>query len=179
MARKRRPVFKKRSVEKTTLLIVGEGPDDQAFIKHMNQELQSSAANRRAASIKKESGGSPGNIITNAARKYRDQGFDRRILVMDSDLPIEPASLKKAKGYGYEIILWKPQCLEGTLLDVLDERVGKHETSQQLKKRLYQKYPRLEKAHTEQDAYSPIFTRPVLMATKNGSAAEVRSVLIG
>lgn len=176
MARKPRRVVRNRSAVKTTLLIVGEGPDDQAFIKHMNQTLRSEISDQRAT-IQKESGGSPGNIIANAARKYSHQDFDRRIFVMDSDLPIEPASRKKAEDSGYEIILWKPQCLEGVLLDLLDERVGDHETSQQLKKRLYRQYPKLEKYHTEPKAYAEIFPKPVLVSAKNDSVVALHSVL--
>ncbi|AMQ89118.1 hypothetical protein [Marinobacter sp. LQ44] len=59
----------------------------------------------------KQSGGSPGNIITNAARKYGHLPFDQRFFVLDSDIPISQQDHDKAKKHGYHIILWSPICL--------------------------------------------------------------------
>ncbi|WP_156510001.1 hypothetical protein [Marinobacter sp. LQ44] len=44
MARKRTQRNQHRQASRTTLLIVGEGPDDQAFIKHMNQQFRADNA---------------------------------------------------------------------------------------------------------------------------------------
>lgn len=164
---------KHKVVRKTTLLVIGEGADDQAFISHM-KGLYCPRGCGRAAKIEAGDGGSPGNIITTAIRTFRSVDYDRRFLVLDSDIPPTAAEAKQAHRAGYEIILWSPQCLEGALLEVLGERVGGHETSQMLKGRLH---PRLAGSHTEATAYAPFFPKPVLDAAVNRSVSVVRSLL--
>ncbi|MGR7921488.1 hypothetical protein ACU6RQ_10315 [Zobellella denitrificans] len=84
------------------------------------------------------------------------------------------AERRKAEQAGYDIILWRPQCLEGALLEVLGERIGAHENSQQLKQRLH---PRLADRHTEPAAYAELFPRPVLEKTTNESVCSLRHYL--
>lgn len=174
MSRKRAKHSRTRHIQKTTLLIVGEGPDDQAFIKHMNRQFRAEAAGIKPA-IEKQSGGSPGNIITNATRKYEHQDYDRRFIVLDSDIPISQQDYDKARKHGCGIILWKPTCLEGALLDVLRESVDEFETGQQLKNRLH---PRLAAHHTEPEAYAELFPKAVLQSSSNNSVNTVRDLLI-
>ncbi|SJN14282.1 hypothetical protein CZ787_14365 [Halomonas citrativorans] len=175
MARKH--TARKRSqhqASQTTLLVVGEGPDDQAFIKHMHGQLRVSRTIR--PKIEKQSGGSPGNIIDNAARKYASQDFDQRFIVLDSDIALSQQERDRARRYGFRLILWSPICLEGALLEVLGERVRDHETAQQLKARLH---PQLTGHHTEKAAYAVLFPYEVLEAATNPSVAEVRTALAG
>ncbi|WLD58623.1 hypothetical protein NFC81_02225 [Salinispirillum sp. LH 10-3-1] len=175
MARKFKGQNKRRTVSKTTLLVVGEGPDDQAFIKHMNQQFRNENT-QRSATIKKESGGSPGNIITNTTRKYQNSDYDQRIIVLDSDIPVGAASRALASKHGFAIVLWSPTCLEGALLDVLGEPVHAHESNQALKGRLH---PRLAAHHTEPEAYAGLFPKPILKEAVNASVVQVRSALTG
>lgn len=175
MARKHTHQRRHRQASKTALLIVGEGPDDQAFIKHMHQLFRSDYTDVKPT-IEKQSGGSPGNIITNATRKYGHLAFDQRFLVMDADVPPTQQDRDKASKYGYKIILWSPTCLEGALLEVLGERVIGHETAQQLKNRLH---PRLAGNHTQPAAYAVLFPRAVLQASENISVNTVRNALAG
>jgi len=173
MARKRIRRSANRQASKTTLLIVGEGPDDQAFIKHMNQQFQTDKSSVKPT-IEKQSGGSPGNIITNASRKYGHLPFDRRYFVLDSDIPITQQEHDKARKHGYHIILWKPVCLEGALLDVLGEKVDEHEVAESLKKRLH---PQLSGPHTDSAAYKVLFPKSLLTRTNNTSVNDVREAL--
>ncbi|SER53261.1 hypothetical protein SAMN04487958_101470 [Vreelandella subterranea] len=175
MARKHPARQRPRQASQTTLLIVGEGADDQAFIKHMHQQLRS-LQSRIKPRIEKQSGGSPGNIIDNAARKYAHQDFDRRFIVLDSDIALSQQQHDKARKQGFRLILWSPTCLEGALLEVLGERVNAHEAAQQLKDRLH---PRLAGHHTEKAAYAGLFPRPVLEAATNTSVVDVRNALAG
>ncbi|MDM8348284.1 hypothetical protein P8H27_05170 [Pseudomonas sp. sp1636] len=158
----------------TTLLVVGEGPDDKAFISHMKQ-LYCPRGCGVSVKVQAQDGGSPGNIISNAIRSYRNTEYNRRILLLDADLPPSDAEYKRAAVAGYTVILWRPQCLEGALLEALDEPVQAHETSQQLKQRLH---PRLDGRHTEPAAYAELFTRPVLDATGNHSIVTLRMALL-
>lgn len=165
----------KRHVVKTALLIVGEGLDDQAFIRHMNSEFREEGTEIRAK-IFSDSGGSPKSVISNTTRKYKNNEYDLRYIVLDSDLPIEAKSQQLAEKHGYTIILWNPQCLEGTLLDVLGERVDPADTSQSLKARLH---PMLDCHHTEPGAYASRFPKPVLEEATNSSIVSVRDALTG
>jgi hypothetical protein len=120
-------------------------------------------------------GGSAGNIITNAIRSYRGSDYDRRILLLDADLPPDQSEARRAHQAGYQIILWQPQCLEGALLDALGEPVRGHETSQQLKQRLH---PMLAGHHTEPVAYSASFPLDLLESTRNDSISQLRRALL-
>ncbi|SPJ32409.1 RloB domain-containing protein [Kushneria phyllosphaerae] len=175
MARKRPARQRQYQASQTTLLIVGEGADDQAFIKHMQKQLRSPQSSIKPK-IEKQSGGSPGNIIDNAARKYAHQDFDQRFIVLDTDVLPSQQQRDKAQKHGFHLIFWSPTCLEGALLEVLGERVNDHETAQQLKARLH---PRLAGQHTEKTAYAGLFPRPVLEETTQPSVVEVRSALAG
>ncbi|GGX46266.1 hypothetical protein [Saccharospirillum salsuginis] len=164
-----------RHAAKTALLVVGEGPDDQAFIKHMNRVFRDDSTGIRAT-VQKESGGSPENIIANTLRKYKNGAYERRFIVLDSDVPVSDASQKEAEKKGYTLILWAPLCLEGALLDVLGESFRPGETSQSMKDRLH---PRLKAHHTEPEAYEDLFPKPVLADTTNESVVSVRKALTG
>lgn len=173
MSKRKGRSVKKHLVAHTTLLVVGEGADDKAFITHM-KTLFCPRGSGHSVKVEAGDGGSAGNIITNVIRTHRNSDFDRRILVLDSDLPPAQAERRKAEQAGYDIILWRPQCLEGALLEVLGEKIGAHENSQQLKQRLH---PRLADRHTEPAAYAELFPRPVLEKTTNESVCSLRHYL--
>jgi len=164
-----------RQAKKTTLLIVGEGPADQAFLKHLHQQFRDTDSALRPK-IEKQSGGSPGNMLSNAIRKYRNDDYDHRFLVLDSDVVISQQDRDKARQKGYQILLWSPVCLEGALLDLLGEKIGAQETAQQLKARLH---PRLSGKASEQRAYQLLFTKEVLEAASNDSINQLRGILTG
>lgn len=162
-----------RHVSLTTLLIVGEGSDDKAFIDHL-KSLFNQRDSGRKITIKTGDGGSPGNIITHASRAYQADDYNQRYLVLDADIPPTEADLKKARLAGYCIVLWRPQCLEGALLDVLGEAVQAHENSQALKQRLH---PKLAGPHTQPSAYAQLFTKAVVQNSRNQAVAAVRDLL--
>ena len=67
---------KRRVAQHTTLLVIGEGADDQAFINHM-KGLYCLRGCGRSAKIEAGDGGSPGNIITTAIRAFKGVDYDR------------------------------------------------------------------------------------------------------
>ncbi len=164
-----------RKIVSTSLLVVGEGADDKAFIDHMKSIFCPRRCGR-TAKIEAGDGGSAGNIIQNAIRSFKTEDFDKRYLVLDSDVPPTDAEIKKAYHNGYKIILWSPQCLEGALLDVLGERVNTHETSRGLKKRLH---PRLDGKHTAASSYKTLFPQAIIESTHNASVTSVKDILLG
>lgn len=155
----------KPALIKATLLIVGEGADDKAFVTHM-KNLFCPRGCGLSVKVEAGDGGSPGNIIANASRSFSSVDYSRRVIILDADIPPSQSEIGEARKKGYEIFLWSPKCLEGALLEVLGERVGQHETSQQLKDRLH---PRLKGHHTEYKAYEVLFSKPVLEKAENGS----------
>ncbi|GGK02587.1 hypothetical protein [Pseudomonas matsuisoli] len=163
-----------RSLMRSTLLVVGEGADDKAFISHM-KGLYCPRDSGLSVKVEAGDGGSAGNVITNAIRKYQSVGYDRRLFLLDADLPPDDSEYKRAAKAGYEIILWQPQCLEGALLDTLGEAVRPHESSQQLKARLH---PRLNGAHTDASAYAALFPQQILDNTANASVSQTRDALL-
>ncbi len=165
---------RKRKVVVVTLLVVGEGADDKAFIKHIKSLFHSRSRDSKGPKIEAGDGGSADVIITNTLRTFKDTAYNTKLLVLDADLPPSPAKIRAAKENGFHIILWAPQCLEGALLDVLGEPVNTHETSQNLKKRLH---PQLPRHHTQPEAYATLFTKPVLETTSNQSVIEVRNII--
>lgn len=158
----------------TTLLVVGEGPDDKAFIDHMKRLFQKRQRGVKGPKIEAGDGGSADVIITNSIRAYRHQAYTRKLLVLDSDIPPSPAKEREAVNAGFDIILWRPQCLEGALLDVLGEPVNAFETSQNLKRRLH---PMLSGKHTDPGSYANLFPKIVLESTQNISVSSVRDVI--
>lgn len=160
---------KKPNLIKTTLLIVGEGADDKAFITHL-KNLYCPRGCGVTVKVEAGDGGSPGNIITNAIRSFESADYSKRIIILDADVPPSQAEIAKARKNGYEILLWEPKCLEGVLLEVLGERVGQHENSQQLKDRLH---PKLKGHHTDYRAYEVLFSKLVLMQAGNASIKAV------
>ena len=166
-------VGRRHSAAKAALLVVGEGPDDKAFLNHI-KSLYYVRGCGYTVKVEAGDGGSPGNIITNAIRSFKAFDYKCRFIVLDSDLPPTAAEIKKAERAGYTIIQWEPQCLEGSLLEVLGEKVNEHETSQNLKSRLHAK---ISGKHTDPNAYASLFTKSVLEAATNDSVKAVISAL--
>ena len=91
---------KQRHVSLTTLLIVGEGSDDKAFIDYLKSVFLQRHGGRKVT-VKAGDGGSPGNIITHASRAYQAEEYNQRYLVLDADIPPTPADqvcLRRVRG---------------------------------------------------------------------------------
>ena len=111
----------KGKVKLATLLIVGEGPEDEAFLKYM-KDLYDRRDSGQRVTITAAAGGSPGDVIDTAIRKHRNAEFDRRYVLLDSDrLTKNDRALARQKRI--ELIVSGPHCLEGMLLGVLGQTV--------------------------------------------------------
>ncbi|MFY0700384.1 MAG: hypothetical protein JXR04_06150 [Bermanella sp.] len=152
MARK----IKKQLV--TTLIVIGEGACEKAFLSHM-KSLYDGRETGQKVTIQGSNGGSPDVMLTDVDRTYKHADYDRRVLLIDSDVPITAALHKKAKKKNIEIILSEPVCLEGMLLEILGERPL--ETSVQCKRVLH---PMLSGPATIASSYLPLFSKTVLDA---------------
>lgn len=111
------PYKKKKRHANKTLLIFGEGFDEEMFLKHLRNLY--SYKNNVAITIKKGKGGDAQSIIIDADK---EQGaFDRRIVVLDNDKSKTEMvkARQEAKKRNIELIENTP-CLESLLLTILN-----------------------------------------------------------
>ena len=160
-----------RSVNKTTLLVMGEGEHEKAFLSHMK-----GAYHERHSGIKIKldysGGGSPHDIIKDTIKKNRHVDYDQKFILMDSDVPVEQQDIKAAKDSGIAILYSKPLCLEGMLLSILAQNVPS--TAQKCKSVLH---PQLSDNPALSKSYEPLFAKPVLDKTNHATIVKLRSLL--
>jgi len=101
-------------------------------------------------------GGSPKDIIRSAF-KNKQTDYDRRYVLMDSDISLSAQDRKIAQRNKVTIIQSTPICLEGMLLEVLGQTPPN--TNEQCKAMLH---PQLSGKPTEKSSYSQKFTKTVL-----------------
>lgn len=164
-------VTRRRQVRRTTLLAVGEGPHDQAFLEHM-KGLYDSRDNNQQVTIKAADGGSPGDILRTVLKRYQHADYDRRIILLDADVAIPDEVSARARREQITLLLSEPLCLEGMLLDVLHEKVPG--TSQECKRKLQ---PRLDGPPTEKRSYARLFPRPLLDETPKATIGALRQLM--
>ncbi|MCK5416036.1 RloB domain-containing protein [Candidatus Parcubacteria bacterium] len=110
------PYKRKRRQANKTLLIFGEGMNEQMFLKHL-KKLYCCDTNV-AITVRKGRGGNSANIVIDASRVLGE--FDRRVVVLDNDKPkgeIEEA--RKIAGSKKIELIENTPCLEHLLLSIL------------------------------------------------------------
>ena len=165
---------KKRKIhhsKKTTLIIVGEGLHEKAFLTHM-KNLYSQRDSGQTVKIDTGNGGSPHDIIKGTIKKISHLAYDRKFILMDSDVEITNSDLNEAKNQGITVLLSEPICLEGMLLEILGESVPN--SAKQCKSQLH---PKLNGRPTESNSYAIKFTKPILDNSIKPTIIELRSVL--
>ena len=148
----------RRSISKT-LLLVGEGHAEKAFLSHLKSLFSNGAFK---VSIVTAGGKGPEHVITHAISCKRCDGYDFVIVLLDTDLPWPKKHIQAALGAGINLIGSEP-CLEGLLLDILGRE--KADTNRGCKALLH---PLLSGPCTERDSYVELFTTEML----NKSAIE-------
>jgi len=116
--RKGAPVKKVRQAQ-TTVLIVGEGDSDVAFIKHLCR-LYNVRGCGVAVTVHNAHGYGPENVIEVTARNR--MAFDRRVALLDTDLEWSFTVRNRAKSEHIEMLPSEP-CLEGLLLLIMEKSV--------------------------------------------------------
>lgn len=162
---------KVRKVKLTALIIVGEGPHDKAFLNHM-KDIYDSRTSGQKVTVNSADGGSPGDIIDTVIRKHRHTDFDKRYVLLDSDVPIDQRDRAKARKHMIELVESTPLCLEGMLLEILGQRAGV--TNNACKMALH---PQLAGKPTDPKAYGVLFPHPVLDATAKEQIVTLRHVI--
>lgn len=148
-------VAKKRNIRKAkeTLLFVGEGFCERAFLFHVNGLYSKGVIKTKIITAK---GKGPEHVISHAIACKKMDNYDRVAVLIDLDLICAPAVLKAAKAKGIRVIGSMP-CLEGFLLDVLG--VAKDPTNEGCK-RIFK--PLLANDPTDRDSYAGLFKKSVL-----------------
>lgn len=113
MARKQHQVRK-------TLLIVGEGDSEEAFLKHLRDFYCSGGAGV-AATVRNAHGKGPENVIDHAASQARIASFDKQVALLDTDIPWTDKLKKEARKAKVDMIGSIP-CFEGLLLAILGKQ---------------------------------------------------------
>ena len=139
----------------STLIIVGEGAHEKAFLSHLKSLY--SANTGQKVKIESADGGSPQDIVRTAVKKSRHIDYDRKFILMDSDIAVDDTTIKMAKDNNITIILSEPLCLEGMLLDFLGASVP--DTSKKCKSLLH---PKLDGNPADKSSYTRLIDKDSL-----------------
>jgi len=160
----------KKRLKLASLIIVGEGPHDKAFLSHM-KDLYDARSTGQKIKIETADGGSPKDIIRSAI-KNTHINYDRRYVLMDSDIPLSEQDTKYAKKNKIIIIQSSPTCLEGMLLEILGQNPPI--TNLKCKSKLH---PQLSGEPTEKSSYSQKFTKTVLDSSPKSQIIDLRKIM--
>lgn len=160
---------KMKRITRKTLLVVGEGAHELAFLKHLktifgNTELE--------ITIDASSGGSPYDVINTAVKFRNCAAFDRKAVLLDSDIALTVQATKLAKSHRVEVIQSSPVCLEGMLLQVLAKTPP--QTSPLCKAELH---PLLNGHPTQMASYAVLFDRSVLNVCTHSAIKRLRELM--
>jgi len=162
--------IRNKKIVVSTLIIVGEGACEKAFLSHLKQ-LFSNNTNQKVK-IDSADGGSPYDIVNTTVKKTKHIAYDKKYILIDSDIAIDEKTKKLAKENNIQIIESIPLCLEGMLLDVLGQKVPI--TSIQCKNLLY---PQLSGSPTDKESYQVLFGKNILENSANGSIKLLLSII--
>jgi len=160
----------KKHLKLSALIIIGEGPHDKAFLNHL-KDLYDSRTSGQKITIETADGGSPKDIIRSAF-KNKHISYDYRCVLMDSDIPLSDENKNTAKKYKINIIQSRPICLEGMLLEVLNQIAPN--TNAKCKALLH---PQLSGKPTEKESYRIQFTKPILDVSSKQEIIKLKAIL--
>lgn len=140
---------KHKKFQRQPYVLFGEGPTEELFLSLLKQ-LYSKKLSEKFIKIGNGSGGSPGSVLLNLEKKILSIGesFTPTLVLIDEDKGLDNEAQKILKRHTNEkgicsiqVVFSKPQCLEGFLLDLLDDpSASKKQTSNNLKFYFYNKY---------------------------------------
>ena len=110
-----------RRIARHTILLVGEGRADWAFLKHI-KSLYISRGCGVSATVRNAHGKGPDHVVDYAIRQCRNAAYDRIVALLDTDLDMSATIRRRAKSKKVQIIGVTP-CIEGFLLKILREHV--------------------------------------------------------
>ncbi|GAC1317498.1 MAG: hypothetical protein NVS3B11_02080 [Collimonas sp.] len=140
---------------KRTVLIIGEGFAEVAFIDHL-KSLYVVRGNGVAVKVGNARGKGPEHVLDSAIRQSNNIAYDVVAALLDTDIPWTDALRNKAKKTKIQLLPSMP-CLEGLLLQIL----GRPATgaSEVLKRRLH---PLLSGNPTNKTSYQARYPKALL-----------------
>jgi len=160
-----------RKVVKITLLVVGEGAAEKAFIEHMKGIYAAGVFNQKV-SVDAADGGSQSAMIRYIARIIGHVIYARTVLLLDTDIPITTRDRKEAKKQKIELIEATPWCLEGMLLEVLGQPTPA--TTKACKSVLH---AQLSGPETSKQSYAPLFAKAILDSSTKAQIIRLKGLL--
>ncbi|MCG5371159.1 RloB domain-containing protein [Providencia rettgeri] len=147
----------KKSIRKVkkTLLLVGEGFSEKAFLSHL-VSLFSKGGYK--ISITTAKGKGPSNVISHAVSCKKNSGYDMVAVLLDTDLTWPAQKVREAESRKILLIGSTP-CLEGLLLDILQQK--KFDKSAECKNKVQKM---LGDNLTDKKVYRQIFTEEVIFS---------------
>lgn len=109
--------IKPHRAQRQTLLAVGEGKAEVAFLKHL-KKIYCSGGNGVAVTIRNAHGKGPGNVIATAVGASSSASYDKKVCLLDTDLEWTAENKRDAQRKKIELVGSAP-CLEGLLLRIL------------------------------------------------------------
>lgn len=167
------PYKKKRRSAKQTLLMFGEGLGEEMFLKHLRGLYAKNSG--VSVMIRKGKGGTPKNIVIDAANEFGD--FHRRVVILDNDRGEQQMREARTEAGKRNIQLVEhTPCLEALLLEIIrngQEFQGK--TSAWCKREFETNYIE-KKKRGETREYEKIFPKSLLDQARTGTQALERII---
>ena len=110
-------MIRKLRFQRKTLLVVGEGDTEVAFLKYL-RSLYCASGKGAKVTVDNAHGKSPENIVNSAIRHLGSAAFDKKVCLLDTDIAWPPAVCTKAKKNKVTMLGATP-CSEGLFLDIL------------------------------------------------------------
>ena len=108
-------------VAQHTILFVGEGKTECAFLSHI-MSLYISRGCGVSVKIRNAHGKGSDHVVDYAIRQCRNSDFDRVVVLLDSDMAMSASVRRRARSKKIQMIESNP-CLEGLLLKILGRHV--------------------------------------------------------
>ena len=149
---------KKRGI-RPTLLVIGEGDCEVAFLKHLRQMFCSDGLGVNVT-IGNAHGKGPEHVVDHTRRQSRQYGYTQVAALLDTDI-VWTDQLKKLARQNKIHLIGSSPCLEGLLLAILELRVP--DASAECKKTLRQ---HLGFDMTEREHYQTSFHRRAMESAR-------------
>lgn len=111
------PYKTKHRRARRTAQIVVEGFTEEAFCRHLKVTFARDCG--VSVEVHNARGGAPKDVVRSALRR---KGFDRTILMYDTDVALEKSWESKARAAGFALVASSP-CIEAFYLELLGEPV--------------------------------------------------------
>ncbi|MBU0649531.1 MAG: RloB domain-containing protein [Candidatus Omnitrophota bacterium] len=156
--------IKSTKYTKTTILIVGEGQTEKAFLQYL-KELYVTRESDFVIKVECGSGGGPKGVVQKTVRLRSSRAYDRCFVLVDSDRPLETDSKLEERMHKkppIEILKSTP-CIEGLFLAILQHPnfSQKNALSDNCKREFEINYISDDKK-TDKRSYVDRFTREIL-----------------